>query len=190
MKIKVGELRRIIREVAGAAGKSTSELAAALDELAATWNEWSSMEAKGDIPGTSGYSGAKLMSGVRVILGDAAAVRWPNASELAADPEAQEYAAAVEALPWPTDDVSVRAALVQPWVSSTRDAAVAAVLGRAGLEVPVPRVRLAPSPFAGHGGGWKAVVLGGLSYAERVAADAAVEDEENRMRRPTARGKR
>jgi hypothetical protein len=180
MRIKLGQLKAIIREVAEGGGDAIA-LGAAIDDLTERWNDWISLESnEGPFMGSGakGERGAKYIDGVRVILGDENASRWSNAAEYAALPEAQEFARGVAAIPWPSDDVTIRGAILALWAGESRYARP--WLEEQGIAAPTPRVRLGRSAFAGGITDWGGVLLGGLGYSRTVSA---MEKGVNEMRR-------
>ena len=183
MRIKLGQLKAIIREVAEGGGDAVA-LGAAIDDLTERWNDWISLEAnEGPFMGSGakGERGAKYITGVRIILGDEAASRWKGVEGYAALPEAIDFARGVEAIPWPSDDVTVRGAILALWAGEARYAR--AWLEEHGIAAPTPRVPLGRSAFAGGITDWGGVLLGGLGYSATLSA---MEKGVNEMRRKEA----
>lgn len=183
MKIKVGELRKIIREVAeevgGSSGGSLGALAAAIDDLAATWKEWSATVT--DSTGFTKYGdAASNIDAVRVLRNDAGTDKWDASTKeaAAANREAAAWVAAADALPWPSDDVALKVAIMRRWVhnykgQSLRWTSDDAYITAAGFEPPEPSVLLKPamSDIQLEGNQWMRLVLGVSGGAVAAATE-------------------
>ena len=171
MKIKVGELRKIIREVAeevGGSSGSLDALAGAIDDLAATWKEWSAT-----VTSPTGFTkygdAASNIDAVRVLRRDAGTDKWDAATRAAAtkNPEAAAWIAAADALPWPSDDVALKVAIMRRWVHDYRGQSLRwsrddAYITAAGFQPPEPSVLLKPamSDIQLEGNEWMRLMLG------------------------------
>lgn len=167
----LGELRKIIKETAE--NGSSASMAAAIDELTSVWNGWISEEPdEGPFIGSGALkaSGGQYISGVRVLLGDKNALKWPDAEKYSSQPESQKFAADVRSIPWVSEDLDTRGAVLMQWTSGSDSRAAAEWLREKGVEVPKPKVKLARSLFSGGLTDWAGVLLGGLSYRETAGA--------------------
>lgn len=168
MKIKVGQLRQIIREVAEdaaaeAAAEDTAALSAAIDDLASTWNKWSAR-----VTSPTGFSkygdDASNIDAVRILRKDQGTEKWGADAHDAAEGNAAaaQWVADADALPWPSSDIEVKVAILKHWVKGSSSKWDGKFLESKGVAMPTPGVNVQPSiaDIQIAGGEWMRLVLG------------------------------
>ena len=206
MKIKVGDLRRIIREVAeetAEGGADLGALSAAIDDLAATWNSWSVRRRATDAPDVEVMGDeSRHIDAVRFLVGDQGTEKWAQKlgqekiAALKADTEAADWIVAADVLPWPSDDVAVRVAILKAWTTDYRGERRSypgdvAFLAEAGIAPPEPTVGVASSmaDIQIPGGQWMRLVLG-VSSGDIMGALNKIAAADKERRAPKRRGRR
>ena len=196
MKIKVSDLRQIIREVMENTRVSSS-LTIDLDWLADKWNEWSGLTSKGaPLPGMEKMSGAGNMTAVRALLGDPEALKRSTPEEFEKDyPEAVEFVEKVKRLQWPSEEKEVKAALASIWFTpDSENILEKKYLESLEIEVPKPGTYVDPGVFSGHQEDWGSAVtqlvgygsfrhatyMGSGKYAEHLRDLQRKEDEKKK----------
>ena len=200
MKIKVGDLRKIIREVAeDAAAEETAALSAAIDDLAATWNSWSGRRRAADDADVEVMgAAAKHISAVRVLRKDQGTDKWGPEKAAAAknDDDAAAWIADADALPWPSSDLTVKVAILKFWATDYRGERRSypgdvAFLAEAGIAPPEPTVGVKSSmaDIQIPGGEWMRLVLG-VKSGDIMGALMKIHSADAARRAPKRRGRR
>ena len=196
--------RRAVRAVAEGGGEliDLSALSARIDRLASTWNRWSVRRRAKDDPDMEVMGEeSRHIDAVRTIRQDQGTEKWASrlgpdkVAAYVSDPDARAYVADADSLPWPSQGVDVRVAILLAWTTDYKGERIvypgdAAFLARSGIGAPQPTVGVASSmaDIQILGGEWMRLVLGVtsgdvMSARIKISAEASRRHLNHRTRR-------